>query len=340
MAFVSMSSAQTVAVQNGPERGHGWMFLDGGACYLVLPRHLAEPLGRMRVRTAAPVVEGSAFGRTPFWPGIDLAVATVDDRLRPRCTGSLDDLDPPAAFLDVRTAQLERLSGAGEIERTTVIVGDRTYLTFNGVVPEGERVAEGTSGSFAFASGLPIGMAVTSDGDRRAQFIRAGEIRINVARWLEEHGRPLSAGIDPTLDHETTEAAELPIRFVSASVEPINAAHGGSNLTREDGIFLAEARRGLSILFQLGDGTAAVPLRQIIVEAPAGSGYATPREIIIEFSARPDQLSMRTFRRAQMGLDGRYESEPQAPQNARWLQITVLNGWDTGPVALSRVSAR
>jgi hypothetical protein len=335
-----MSNAQTVAVQNGPERGHGWMFLDDGACYLVLPRHLAEPLGRMRIRTAAPVVVGNAFGRTPFWPGIDLAVATVDDRLRPRCTGSLDDLDLPDALFDVRTAQLERLSGAGETERTTLTLGDRTYLTFNGVVPEGDRVAEGTSGAFAFASGLPIGMAVTSDGDRRAQFIRAGEIRIHIARWLEEHGRPFSAEARTSEDRETAERPDLPIRFVSASVPPIDGIYGGENLIREDGIFVAEARRGFSLLFQLGDGTAAAPLSQVVVEAPAGSGYATPREIIIEFSARADRLSMRSFRRAQMGLDGRYVSSPKAPQNARWLRITVLSAWDTGPVALSRVMAR
>lgn len=340
LALVSISSAQTVAVQNGPERGHGWMFLDGGVCYLILPRHLAEPLGRMRVRTAAPVAEANAFGRTPFWPGIDLAVATVDDRLRPRCTGSLADLDLPAALLDVRTAQLERLTGAGEIERTTLTVGDRTYLTFNGVVPEGERVAEGTSGAFAFASGRPIGMAVTSDGDRRAQFIRAGEIRINVARWLREHGRPFSAEMTAGPTGELDQS-DLPIRFESASTPPVEPGYVGENLTQKDGIYVAQAQGGsITLLFRLGDGSAAVPLSQVMIDVPPGTGFAVPQDVLIEFSAREDGQSMRIFARGEMGLDGRFISDRLAPRNARWLRVRILNAWDPGPVAIGRVRAR
>lgn len=339
LALVSTSSAQTVAVQNGPERGHGWIFLDGGACYLILPRHLAEPLGRMRIRTAAPVAQATAVGRTPFWPGIDLAVATVDDRLKPRCTGSLDDLDLPDALLDVRTAQLERLSGAGEIERTTLTVGDRTYLTFNGVVPEGERVAEGTSGAFAFASGRPIGMAVTSDGDRRAQFVRAGEIRINVARWLEEHGRPFAAEAtaDPT---EELDQAGLLIRFESASTPPVEPGYVGENLTQADGIYVTQPRGSIILLFRLGDGSTAVPLSQVMIDVPPGTGFAVPQDILIEFSAREDGKSMRIFHRGQMGLDGRFISDRQAPRNARWLRVRILSAWDPGPVAIGRVQAR
>lgn len=314
------------------------MFLDGGACYLILPRHLAEPLGRMRIRTAAPVAQANAFGRTPFWPGIDLAVATVDETLRPRCTGSLDDLDLPDALLDVRTAQLERLSGAGEIERTTLTIGDRTYLTFNGVVPEGERVAEGTSGAFAFASGLPIGMAVTSDGDRRAQFVRAGEIRINVARWLEGHGRSFSSEttVDPM---EDLDQSDLPIRFESASSPPVEPGYVGEHLTQVEGIYVAQPQGGMTLLFRLGDGSAAVPLSQVTINAPPGTGFAVPRDIMIEFSARDDGRSMRIFDRGQMGLDGQFVSDRQAPRNARWLRVRILSAWDQGPVAIGWVRA-
>lgn len=315
------------------------MFLDGGACYLILPRHLAEPLGRMQIRTAAPVVETTAFGRTPFWPGIDLAVATVDETLRPRCTGSLDDLDLPDALLDVRAAQLERLSGAGEIERTALTIGNRTYLTFNGVVAEGESVAKGTSGAFAFASSRPIGMAVTSDGDRRATFIRSGEIRINVARWLQEHGRPFSAR--ETADRLTEfDDTDLPLRFETASSPPVEPGYVGENLTQADGIYVTQPEGGISLLFRLGDGADAVPLSQVIIEAPPGAGFAVPRDLMIEFSARDDGQSMRIFDRGQMGLEGEFVSDRRAPRNARWLRIRILSAWDPGPVAIGRVRAR
>ena len=316
------------------------MFAEGGSCYLILPRHLAEPVGRMRIRTAAPVAEGTAFGRTPFWLGVDLAVATVDASLRPRCTAALADLDLPEALRDARSAQLERLSGAGEIERVTLTIGNRTYLTFDGTVAEGARVARGTSGSFAFAQGRPLGMAVTSDGERQAQFIRSGEILIHVARWLEEHGRPFSVATKEPLATSTAEDNELPIEFVSSNVLPIQDDFFGANLTSPDGIFVAEPQGGINLTFRLGDGTAAAPLGQVVIEAPAGAGFAMPRDLLLEFSAREDGLSMRTFARGQMGLDGLYASARQAPQNARWLRVRVLNAWDPGPVALGRVRAR
>jgi hypothetical protein len=338
--YVSHTNAQTVAVQNGTQQGHGWMFAEDGACYLILPRHLAEPLGRMRIRTAAPVAEGTAFGRTPFWPEIDLAIATVDPSLRPRCTGELADLDLPGALRDTRSAQLERLSGAGEVERAPLTIGNRTYLTFDGVVPEGTRVARGTSGSFAFVQGRPLGMVITADGEQQAKFIRSGEIRIHVARWLEEHGRPFSAPAPATAATATTSEADLPIRFVNSSVLPLQDDFAGSNLTLDDGIFVAEPQGGISLTFRLGNGTAAVPLAQVLIQAPSGIGFATPRDLLIEFSAREDGLSMRPFARGQMGLDGAYATARQAPQNARWLRVRVLNAWDAGPVALGRVRAR
>lgn len=316
------------------------MFAEEGACYLILPRHLAEPLGRMRIKTAAPIAEGTAFGRTPFWPGIDLAIATVDASLRPRCTGELADLDLPGALRDTRSAQLERLSGAGEVERAALTIGNRTYLTFDGIVPEGTRVARGTSGSFAFVQGRPLGMAITSDGERQAQFIRSGEIRIHIARWLEEHGRPFSAPATETAATAEASEADLPIRFVSSNVSPIQNDYPGSNLTSTEGIFVAEPQGGISLTFRLGNGAAAVPLGQVLIEAPSGIGFATPRDVLIEFSAREDGQSMRPFARGQIGLDGFFASARRAPQNARWLRVRVLNAWESGPVALGRVRAR
>jgi hypothetical protein len=316
------------------------MFAEGAACYLILPRHLAEPLGRMRIRTAAPVTEGTAFGRTPFWIGIDLAVATVDASLRPRCTGALTDLDLPGALAGARNAQLERLSGAGEIERIELTIGNRTYLMFEGTVAEGARVARGTSGAFAFVQDRPLGMAVTSDGERQAQFIRSEEIHIHLARWLEEHGRPFSAAVADTPTTGALEITDIPIQFVSSSVPAIGAGYTGENLTSADGTFVADPQAGIAILFRLGTGTSAVPLSQVMIDAPAGTGFATPRDVLIEFSAREDRLSMRDFSRGQMGLDGSYVSPRQAPTNARWLQIRILSAWDTGPVAIGQVRAR
>jgi hypothetical protein len=337
---VSPAGAQTVSVRNGAERGHGWMFAEGGACYLILPRHLADPVGRMNLRTAAPVAEGTAFGRTPFWPGIDLAVATVDAALRPRCTGSLDDLDLPGPLRDARVAQLERLSGAGEIERTPLTIGNRTYLTFEGTLPEGARIGEGTSGAFAFVGDRPIGMAFTSDSERRADFIRAGEIRIHVARWLEEHGRPFSATPDDADREETSDAADHPIRFVSSSVAPVEPGYAGENLTQADGIFAAEPRGGIVLLFRLGDGTAAVPLSEVRLSAPVDAGFEIPASVRVDFSASEDGSSMRAFDRGMMGLDGTLVIGPLQARNARWLRVTIISASGPGPVALARVRAR
>jgi hypothetical protein len=341
VGLVSRADAQTVAVQNGRENGHGWMFAEGDACYLILPRHLADPVGRMRLRTAAPVAEGTAFGRLPFWPGIDLAVATVDLSLRPRCTGQLDDLDLPGALRDARAAQLERLSGAGEIERVPLVIGSRTYLTFRGMVPDGARVAEGTSGAFAFVGDRPVGMAFTADGDRRAEFIRAGEIRIHVARWLEEHGRPFSsARTYPQTDDEDGATSDLPIRFVSSSVDPIDPGFTGENLTQPEGIFVAEPQGGVSLLFRVGEGDAAAPLAQVILEAPPDAGFEVPREVLIQFSAQPDGSSMRNFDRGEMQLDGSFATRLRQPLNARWIKVRILSAWGRGPVALGRIRAR
>ncbi|MEM6727380.1 MAG: hypothetical protein AAF618_02660 [Pseudomonadota bacterium] len=337
LMFVSVAAAQTVAVLNGREAGHGWMFRHEGACFLILPRHVAEPPARMTLRTEAPVATGRAVARTPFWPGIDLAIATVDANLLPRCTGDLDTLIWPQELRATRTARLERLTFAGELERVPLTLGDRTYLQFTGTVPEGERIAQGTSGSFAFARGRPLGMSVTSSGEREATFIRGDEIRIHVARWLEEHAQPFAAASEtrPAQGARTP----LPLTFVESSAPPIAAEYAGDNMLHDGSIFVAAPRGALSLRFQVGDGSAALPLSQVTIEAAAGTGFAQPRQVLIYFSPRRDGTSRRLFARGEIGLDGQFETPIQAPRNARWLELVVTNAWAEGPVGIAAVRA-
>lgn len=338
--FPSNALTQTVAVQNGQERGHGWMFAEKGACYLVLPRHLAEPVGRLRLRTSAPIAEGTAFGRAPFWEGIDLAVATVKPSLQPRCTGALDDLIVPDAQRGASVAQLERLNSAGEIERTTLRIGDRDYLTFAGTVASDSRIGRGTSGAFAFSGASPLGMAVTSDEESQATFIRSGEIHIHLRRWLSEYERRfVPAAAEPEAVAPQVVDSH-PITFERATQPALADEYGGSNMETAEGIFVAQPDGGLMMRFRLGENGRAVPLSQVLVTSPVGTGYAIPRNILIRFSALPDGRSMKTHFRGQMGLDGALQSRPTAPQNARVLEVHVFSVWGAGPVTIGQIQVR
>ena len=93
LPHASAAGAQTVSIQNGlGEHGFGWMFEHGGACHLVMPKHVAGPFPCVTVTTAAPVESASAKMIAPFWDSIDLAVGVVRGGLGERCTGALDDL--------------------------------------------------------------------------------------------------------------------------------------------------------------------------------------------------------------------------------------------------------
>ena len=172
--------AQTVNVQNGlNENGFGWMFRSGGTCYAVMPRHVAGPLPRVTLTTAAPVANGSGSVIHPFWPGLDLSIAVVRGGIEARCTETLDRLDLSRRAGRAARAELHRLDPTGEEERIAISLERRNYLTIDGeVATNNAEIYQGTSGAFAFVGEEPIGMAITSDDPKRLVLMRSEELSL------------------------------------------------------------------------------------------------------------------------------------------------------------------
>lgn len=335
----NLAVAQTVSIENeAGEFGHGFMFDHRGTCYVVLPDHVAGESFFLTVRTAAPVANGSASVIRPFWPGVDLALAVARGGVADRCVETLDRLTaiPSGASRAVR-AQLEQLTPAGEIDRAPLVVEDRQYLTFTGVLTEtGARLGQGTSGAFAFVGENPIGMAITSDGETRADFMRIEEIAMNVERYLSEHGTTFAATAEPALPNTMTAAEALPLLLERASTAPTNPAFAAENILG-DGLYVFEAVGRPEIVLRIGSDEA-VGLSRVLLTAPTDAGFGFPRDVKIEFSPFPDGRRWFDFGTFQVAADGVLDTGSLQPRNARMVRIFVRSGWGSSPLAIGSVA--
>lgn len=328
-------------VQNGlGEKGFGWMFAQGGACYAVLPRHVAGPLPRVTVTTATPVASGTGTVIAPFWDGIDLALVVVRGEAAAGCAGRLDALMPDAGARRAAEATLLRLKPTGEEESVPLRIENRGYLTFDGVPMSAAEITQGTSGAFAFVRGQPIGMAFASTGPGRATFMRAEEIHMHLSRYLSEQGgayaAPAATGAaQPEIAPPA--AGSVALELEGASMAPTNPAFAPENLL-EDGMFVFDRSAIMRVTFRAAGGGVAT-LRRLRVVSPTDTGHALPKTILVQYSLDASGQSFREWTRGEMAPDGIFDTGVMAPRNMRRVAITILDSWADGPVALDSVIA-
>ncbi len=324
-----------MAIENGENgKGFGWMFLHKGSCYVVLPEHVAGRHPRITLTSSAPVVTGTGTVSKPFWPGIDLAIATVRGAIEDRCSNSLADLVLTPEERAGRAAQLERLTPVGEVLRDPITIDDFTYLTFSARRREdGRAIRRGTSGAFAFIGNTPVGMAIRSPDDATGRFIRSDEIHLHVNRYLSEILAPRS------LDGGSVQnlPGSLPLVFRRTSAPPVNPQYAPENLLGP-GSYVFDLSGRVTIEFQFLDEQVSVVSR-VVVTAPTEGGYSLPREILIEISPFASGDRYFSLGRFQVGFDGILDTGRVASRNARWLRLTVLNAWSEGPLAIDAVQA-
>jgi len=314
------------------------MFQHGGVCYVAMPKHVAGPFPRVSLTTSAPVVNGTGTVILPFWEGVDLALAIARGGLEPRCEGKLESLDLTARQATVRTAQLLRLTPSGEEIRDDLRIDNRSYLTFDGILTTRADIGQGTSGAFAFAEGVPIGMAITSDDNSRATFMRAEEIHMNLGRYLGEQGAAFGVREPQPAFNATAQPGTIPLRLVRTSVPPVNPRYAPENMTG-DGLFVFQPQRRMEFVFRVaGEDIAAISRLRIM--SPEGPDYSLPKTLLIQTSIKPDESGYRLWKRGQMPPDGLFDTGERAPRNTRWIKITILATWADGPVAIKAVTAQ
>lgn len=313
------------------------MFRHRGNCVVVLPEHVAGPIPKVTVTTAAPVQSDQATVVKPFWEEIDLALAFVDrGPLDDRCDASLADLQPTRSAKLSAAATLLRVRANGEEERLAVRILDREYLTFTGTLADaGATIRQGTSGSFAFVDGRPLGMAFQSAGESEAIFMRSEEIALNVGRYLSEQGRAFT--VAPTsAPAAIQQAASVALRDLRGNVDPILPQHGIDNLLG-DGLWVVEPAGPVVVTLRLGEGEAGAEIGRVRLSLPAGSGFAVPKSvtILLDNSASGDRF--RSVYTGEMRPDGTFDTDRFAARTARWMQIVIRSAWADGPMALGRI---
>lgn len=340
LGLATSSLGQTVIVQNGlGEKGFGWMFQHGSACYAAVPRHVAGPFPRVTITTAAPVAAGTGTVIAPFWDGIDLALVVVRGEASGHCTADLADLRTDATGRTATEAMLLRLLPNGEEERVPLRIENRNYLSFDAVVISGAEITQGTSGAFAFVGGKPIGMAFASSATDRATFMRSEEIHMHISRYLGEQGvaftAPAAAGPTATSPAPPPPGAGIALELVGATMAPINPQFSPENLL-DEGLFVFEPSRTMRITLRTA-GSQLASLRRVQLLAPADGGHAMPKRILVQYSTEAQGHSFREWFRGEMARDGIFDTGAMPPRNMRRIQITLLDTWSDGPVALDRV---
>ena len=340
LSYAPVAAAQTVSIQNGlGEHGFGWMFAHGGACHVVMPKHVAGPFPRVTVTTAAPVESASATMIAPFWESIDLAVGIVRGGLDERCTGELEDLEEDRRTSGINSGELLRVTPSGDLERSPLRFMDRGYLTFEGVLEGGTtEVAQGTSGAFVFVRGRPVGMAVTSSAVEGATFIRSGEILIHLRRFLSEQGGAYVEPEAPETANETSLGQRaLPLVFHSSSVPPVNPRYAPENMTGPGSFIFAPAQH-MRFILGFEDGRVEAVSQLKLISNPA-EAQTMPRDVILRWSFDEVPGRFRTWTRGQVARDGIFDTGRGAPRNMRWIEIIVLDAWGGGDIAIDEVAA-
>ncbi|HAE46041.1 MAG: hypothetical protein CMO30_21460 [Tistrella sp.] len=336
--YGTSAQAQTVSVKNGEgENGFGWMFGQAGTCYAVMPRHVAGIFPRVTISTAAPVQTGTGTVIAPFWEGIDLAIAVVRGIEEDRCTERLDTLNIDSAGRRAAEASLLRLSPSGEEERVPLHIMRRDYLTLEARIEGGREIMQGTSGAFAFVGETPIGMAYASADPGQATFMRSEEILINLRRFLNEQGAAYAAPSAAVTLQPADPSARGGLQLVVAnsSTPPINPRFAPENLAG-DGVFVYDGVPGARIVFGFATGDVAA-VQRLRITAPTTAGYALPRTIIVQYSLDAEGRRFREWTRGQMAPDGLFDTGQMAPRNMRWVALTILDAWSTGPVVIDEV---
>jgi hypothetical protein len=337
LLFANSAFAQSVRIQNGEGAwGYGWMFSHAGNCYAALPAHVAGFLPKVTVATAAPVVSDQATIVKPFWPGIDLAIAVLDrGPLDGRCTAGLDDLKPLRNTLNASLALVLRVSPLGEEERFPLRVLDRDYLQFTGeLVRDSDAIGQGTSGSFAFVDGRPIGMAVTQDDEKRATFIRSEEIHLNIERYLSEIGQAFVA----TPNVEAVQPGKgLVLQDVTVNTPPVLPQFGPDNILGE-GIFVTTPNGPVELTFRT-EGSQVTSISRLRMTAPADGQYAIPKTVIVYLDAGEKGERFRFWTQGEMRPDGIFDTGPLAGRSARWIRIVISSAWSDGDIAIDAVTA-
>lgn len=324
-------------IQNGEgDWGYGWMFQHAGNCYVVLPEHVAGELPIVTVATAAPVQSDQATVVKPFWQGLDLAIAVLDrGPLDERCISKLDELKPTNTSLNASSALVLRITPVGNEERLPIRVLDRGYLEFVGeLVRDEDAVGQGTSGSFAFVDGRPIGMAVIQIGEQSAKFIRSEEIAMNVGRFLSEQGRAFATS---TIKAETTSLKGLRLSDVRTNTPPILPQFSPENLLG-DGLFVTMPNGPVEITFRIGTDDP-VGINRFRMSTPSDTEHAVPKAVTLFLGYGESADRFRFWAQGEMHPDGIFDTGLLAEREARWIKVVIRSAWGEGTIAVDRIMA-
>ena len=337
MTMPAMVPAQTVTVQSNDQRGHGYLFRHLGACYVVMPKHVANGQRRVRVFTSAPVEQSGSVLDTPFWDGLDLAVGQVRGPIEDRCTETLNDLLPKREANEGAVLELLRIRDSGEIERIPMVVTDGGYLTFEADTRSTDaQIFKGTSGAFLFDGDQPLGMAVEALTETSARFVRAEEIHMNVQRRLNRRVEPVASAATSSIE-QASSADEIPYRVAWTTLPPLYPDQGEENLYG-DGSYVFELTRPNTIALKI-ESQEAVPLSQIALYSDPLGPNAMPREISIEISPQTSGARKIFWGSGSVGIDGVFVAK-RPTIKASWIFATIKSSHNEGPVAISKLEVR
>lgn len=346
-AAIQVSLAEPVSVNRGA--GQGLVVSHRGNCYLLIPDHVRGRSPRLSISAGAPPVVGEATVFHSFVPGADLAVAHVRGNLQGRCNDAYADLPQSVDRLLDRTgkASLVRVQTSGQITRTTVSIVEILYDTLRVKVDEGQDgLYQGTSGSFLFVDGLPVGMMIEAPDQTNGIALRADSIADRTRRLLE--GRLAAADTDehlrPAGQPSRLPDAGLSMTDIVCSAEPTTPDAGCSNLlTGTSPLLVSAPGKPVTIEIELGrvDGKAAV-VRSVEMSTVADDHAGPPKSIQIDVdSSQGAQRRWRSLGSGDMSPFGELFVSSGAGQFARRLRVTILTSWRPElPVRLDRIVVR
>jgi hypothetical protein len=289
---------------------------------------------------AQGALTGLASPRFPFWPGIDLAVATVKRDATAHCKASLTDLKPGRqALRPSGEGVLVLVNQEGHVERLSMRLTKVGYLTFDAVFIDAARqqsAMQGMSGGFLFVGDKPVGMALNAVEDGSVRFMRVEEIHLNLNRWLGTQGEATFTKSSDAKPEPAKTGHKLSV--LSSTVTATRPETVADNMLFESGAFVFQPKSSVQIDLQVGEADTKTTVSRVRMRSDPDQGHTLPRRIVVLINSAPDGGRWRSFWSGEMPRSGVLDTGPVAPSWAKRVRIIIASAWEAGPVRIDHVA--
>jgi len=331
LATAGTGAAQVVTVEDGS--GAGFLFRQGGNCYVILPTHL-HGQRRDGIRLGSDL-DGGPIGTARvvyIAPGTsDISLGLVRGGLTANCGdtwGGLTRLRLADALVPGTDLMLQRpRQSVFEGRRLQVHSSGQKMIRLTPAPGEREDLFGGTSGAVVFRNAVPVAMVLQAEGAGDALAMRMDVVAELVGAFLDGNAPGIGASETPSGETLIAEPGD-PLEAVSWSAHPVEGGTDPVGLLSGEGPWIFELGEDpveLVLRLKETDRLSRIALRSLTV-----TEHGVPRRIgiVTDASRDPSRPRPSAVPAPEMTPDGVFELRI-GERFAHSVTITIHSAWSS-----------